>query len=391
MPRRLILVKHAMPILEAGEPPRNWRLGPVGERQAQELAAELAPYRPFALVSSNEPKALRTAEIVASTIDATVRVIPGLRELDRPVLPIVDKQEHERLNRPLFEQPSRAMLGEESADAALARFSEAIAAALVDLAENANVVAITHGTVMALFAAAHSGIDPWKLWRKLECGDRIMFEIPGFQLSGGATADEVAALYEVHAEGWDRHRPRALFERPWLERFHSLLADQGAVLDLGCGAGEPIAAYFIDRGYRVCGIDTSPSMIDKCTVRFPDQRWRVADMRGLGLDEAFDGIIAWDSFFHLPGDDQRAMFEVLARHANDGAALMFTSGTYEGEVTGVLEGEPLFHASLDEDEYRALLGQHGFVVEQYVAEDPDCGGHTVWLASHRPHRSGSES
>lgn len=380
MSRRLVLIKHAMPILEAGEPAGNWRLGPEGERQAQELADELASYRPFALFSSDEPKALRTAEIVGSTVGETVRVIPGLRELDRRVLPVVDQRGHDRLNRPIFEQPSRAMLGDESADAARARFTAAIGEVLDSVAEEVDMVAITHGTVMALFAASHGGFDPWKLWRKLECCDRITFELPGFQPSGGASADEVATLYEAYADGWDRHRPRALFERAWLERFRGLLPDAGSVLDLGCGAAEPIAADFIDHGYRVCGIDASPSMIAKCAARFPDQRWHVADMRRLALDETFDGIIAWDSFFHLARDDQRAMFEVFARHANDGAALMFTSGTRDGEVTGTLEGEPLYHASLAPSEYRRLLERFGFRVERYVADDPDCGGHTVWLA-----------
>ena len=391
MPRQLILIKHALPILDAGAPAREWRLGAEGERQARALAGELAAYQPFVLLSSDEPKAQRTAEIVGAALGVAVRVVAGLREIDRPALPIVDAQEHQRLNRPVFEQPSRAALGEESADHALQRFDAAIEAEIARLDEDADLVAITHGTVMSLFAGAHSVVDPWKLWRKLACGDFITFELPVLQLSGGATADEVSSLYEQYADGWDEHRPRALFERAWLRRFRDLLPEGGNLLDLGCGAGEPIARYFIERGFRMHGIDTSPSLIGRCATRFPEQRWEVGDMRTSALDSTFDGIIAWDSFFHLSRDDQRAMFEVFARHVNDGAALMFTSGTRDGEVTGALEGEPLYHASLDEEEYRALLEQHGFVVEEYVAEDPDCGGHTVWLAVHRADRATPES
>lgn len=47
---------------------------------------------------------------------------------------------------------------------------------------------------------------------------------------------------------------------------------------------------------------------------------------------------------------------------------------------GVYQGDPLYHASLDPAEYRALLAQNGFAVEVHIADDPDCGGHTVWLA-----------
>ncbi len=42
-------------------------------------------------------------------------------------------------------------------------------------------------------------------------------------------------------------------------------------------------------------------------------------------------------------------------------------------------GEPLYHASLDAEEYRALLTQYGFDVVKMVAEDAECTGHTVWL------------
>jgi hypothetical protein len=59
---------------------------------------------------------------------------------------------------------------------------------------------------------------------------------------------------------------------------------------------------------------------------------------------------------------------------------MFTSGPAEGEAIGDFEGEPLFHASLSPDAYRALLNAHGFEVVAFVPEDPTCGQHTVWLA-----------
>ena len=103
-------------------------------------------------------------------------------------------------------------------------------------------------------------------------------------------------------------------------------------------------------------------------------------MRSLSLGRKFDGLIAWDSFFHLTADDQRAMFAIFRDHAASGAALMFTSGPAHGEAIGEFEGEPLYHASLDADEYRALLAAHGFRVVRHVADDPACNGHTVWLA-----------
>jgi SAM-dependent methyltransferase len=273
------------------------------------------------------------------------------------------------------------MLGNESADDALARFSAALDGETERLGAGLNLVVITHGTVMALFAGAHSPVDPWRMWQRLQCGDAIEFALPGFCMSGASSPDEVTALYERHAGGWDAQRPRTLFERAWLDRFLDLLPERGSVLDLGCGAGEPIDRYLIDKGHPVLGVDTSPSLIARCRARFPEQTWRVADMRSLALDATFDGIIAWDSFFHLTREDQRAMFGVFAHHAGPDAALLFTSGSRDGEVTGALLGEPLYHASLAADEYRELLAEHGFAVVSHVEEDPDCADHTVWLTA----------
>lgn len=154
------------------------------------------------------------------------------------------------------------------------------------------------------------------------------------------------------------------------------------MLDLGCGMAEPLAAYMLTRGFHIVGIDSSASMIEMCRSRFPESEWRVADMRELSLGRGFEGILAWDSFFHLDRDAQRAMFPRFASHALPHAALMFTSGTSDGEVVGSYRDEPLYHASLEPSEYERLLTVNGFSVRAHQAEDPDCWSHTVWLATH---------
>jgi hypothetical protein len=121
-------------------------------------------------------------------------------------------------------------------------------------------------------------------------------------------------------------------------------------------------------------------MIALCRQRFPAQDWIVADMRHLSLDSRFDGVLAWDSFFHLRATDQEAMFPLVRAHAAAGAALMFTSGPARGIALGTWQGQPLFHASLAPSDYRGLLAANGFHVVRMAAEDPACGGHTVWLA-----------
>ncbi len=199
-------------------------------------------------------------------------------------------------------------------------------------------------------------------------------------MSWHPSASEITGLYQRHAREWDRERGKSLFERAWLDRFKAVVPQSGAILDLGCGSGDPLARYLIESGYHVTGVDSSPGLIELCRERFANERWIVGDMREVRLGERFGGILAWDSFFHLTPDDQRRMFKVFGEHAAQGAALMFTSGPREGEAIGSYRGEALYHASLDAAEYENLLIAHGFSVITHVSDDSHCGGHTVWLA-----------
>jgi SAM-dependent methyltransferase len=193
-------------------------------------------------------------------------------------------------------------------------------------------------------------------------------------------SEQIPDLYQRHAEAWAKARGNRLFETGWLDRFLTFVLPGAAILDIGCGSGEPIARYFIGKGYAITGVDSAPAMIAMCRRRFPGQRWIVADMRTLSLGRSFAGILAWDSFFHLSPDDQRRMFPIFKRHAGPHAVLMFTSGPSCGEAIGTWQGEPLYHASLDPAEYRSLLHDNGFRVVSHVAEDPECGKHTIWVA-----------
>jgi SAM-dependent methyltransferase len=187
-------------------------------------------------------------------------------------------------------------------------------------------------------------------------------------------ADAIIGLYRRHGLAWAAERAAEPFvEAGWLARFVALLPTGGSVLDIGCGSGAPIAGQLSNAGFAVTGLDSSAPLLSRARAGLPGATWVEGDMRRMALGRRFDGLLAWDSLFHLARDDQRAMFPRFAAHAADAAVLMFTSGPAEGEAIGALAGEPLFHASLDPREYRALLAAAGFGVVDHVAEDAACG------------------
>lgn len=202
-------------------------------------------------------------------------------------------------------------------------------------------------------------------------------------MTAKSTPDDVLTTYQREARDFQAKRNRSLFEKSSLDRMLGTTprnVAQRRLLDLGCGPGAPIATYLSERGLAVTGVDGAANMVDLFTQTLPHARAVHADMRTLDLGAQFDAILAWNSFFHLAQDDQRAMFPIFAAHAAPKAALMFTTGTSEGEAWGHAVHEQVYHASLDPDEYRALLIANGFKVLGFRPDDPDCAGHSIWLA-----------
>ena len=96
------------------------------------------------------------------------------------------------------------------------------------------------------------------------------------------------------------------------------------------------------------------------------------DMRELAFDNKFDGIIAWDSFFHLKPDEQRSTLQRFIQHLRPGGALLLTVGDEAGEVLGTVEGEAVYHSSLSPEEYKRILSSAGFKNVEMVLRDEIC-------------------
>ena len=180
-PTRIVLVKHAVPILDPSRPPREWRLAPDGERQSRQLATTLQRFTPLRVVASPEPKARRTAEIAAAALGVSWTTVAGLEEIDRPAQPIMAASEHERVNARLFAELDRPVIGCESARDARDRFTAAVVNELQRTTEDTLVV-VAHGTVIALLASAHNPIDALGLWKQLQCPSFVVLEVPSLRI-----------------------------------------------------------------------------------------------------------------------------------------------------------------------------------------------------------------
>lgn len=192
--------------------------------------------------------------------------------------------------------------------------------------------------------------------------------------------EKVYESYDEIVHWFDDARTKTLMESEYLNLIVKSIPGGDSVLDLGCGTGEPIAQFFIDKGFKITGVDGSKKMIELCKKRFPNEQWIVSDMRNINLKQKFDVVLAWHSFFHLDHDSQRKMFKIFDAHIKPGGILAFTSGEEEGEVWSDNGGQMLYHASLATKEYEKLLSENSFEVLLHKVRDSECGEATVWVA-----------
>jgi len=157
----LLLVRHSVPAPEPSVPSEEWRLSEDGRSLCGPLAIQVGAHEPRRLFSSPEPKALETAELMAPVLGLEVEIEDGLRETARRTVGWLEQNVlHERI-RQLFAKPDEIVFGEESASAALARFSRVVEG----VEEQAAFV--THGTVMSLYVAGSDPDGGFGYWKTL--------------------------------------------------------------------------------------------------------------------------------------------------------------------------------------------------------------------------------
>lgn len=176
--RRLIMVRHSLPEFVAGVPASEWRLSAEGRRRCERLAGRLAVYDLAVIVTSEEPKALETGQMVARILELPCESAPGLHEHERGVVGDVDSQEQFRAQVVrLFQRPDERVMGYETANQAHARFAAAVDR-VVAQHPSGNLAIVSHGTVMTLLIARANGLDPVPFWKRLGLPAFVVLSLP---------------------------------------------------------------------------------------------------------------------------------------------------------------------------------------------------------------------
>jgi len=178
---RLLLVKHAKPLVDPAKSSELWKLSDEGRQQAKTLAMHLRSHGLALVVSSEEPKAMETAQILADALEIPHESAADLHEHDRRNVPHMRSGEFISHVELFFRRPTELLLGKETAQQALARFEQAIQSVSSKHADQ-NIAIVSHGTVIALFVEKHSDRNGFHVWREMSLPSFAVFDWPTIQL-----------------------------------------------------------------------------------------------------------------------------------------------------------------------------------------------------------------
>ena len=164
--RSVILIKHAEAVLTAEVTAEHWQLSDRGRQQCLPLADRLAPHSPSIILSSTEPKAIETGQLISRRLKLPFDTALGLHEHDRSNVALVPREHFEQEMRRFFINPHDLVYGRESAEETKSRFLASVARVCRENPAG-NLGLVTHGTVIALLLAAANQRDPFDLFRQL--------------------------------------------------------------------------------------------------------------------------------------------------------------------------------------------------------------------------------
>jgi len=190
---------------------------------------------------------------------------------------------------------------------------------------------------------------------------------------------------------WVQYQPS--HRETYTKKLLSNVPSSPHILELGCGAGEPITRLLLDHGAKVIANDISTRQISLAKTRCPGATFISRDMTLLFFPPAtFDAVVSFFAIFHLPRGEQKNMLVKIHSWLKPGGMFVLNLATKDqDEIRGEMLGHGMFWSSYGIEENEKMVGDVGFeVVEAEVREageeglkegDLDYGVSFLWVVA----------
>jgi ubiquinone/menaquinone biosynthesis C-methylase UbiE len=162
------------------------------------------------------------------------------------------------------------------------------------------------------------------------------------------------------------HKQRGRYEsKVLLAKFSKLLPTGSTVIDLGCGAGVPVAKFLVNKKYDITGIDFAEGMVRLAKKNVPKAKFIRMDITKMKFKpNSFDGAVSFYTLIHIPREKHAGIYKKLHRIIKpDGIALLNASGIdangweeYQENYLGV----PMFWSFYSPKKTSKIISDAGF-------------------------------
>jgi ubiquinone/menaquinone biosynthesis C-methylase UbiE len=189
--------------------------------------------------------------------------------------------------------------------------------------------------------------------------------------------DDIAIVYHQQRDSFKSHE--------LLAGFSSRLPPGGDVLDVGCGAGVPVARFLVNAGFEVTGVDVSTAMLDLARVHVPEAVLVKMDMGRPAFGAGrFDGICAFYSLFHVPRQQHLQVLIGFSRLLRREGVLLFSTGRSAWEGIEDFHGTRMFWSHPDPETTEKLVVAAGFALIMSDVQEHGSETHFWVMAKKRP-------
>ena len=142
------------------------------------------------------------------------------------------------------------------------------------------------------------------------------------------------------------------------------------ILELGCGAGIPMARRLASH-FKVIGVDISKEQLVLATPNVPEASFILADMTRLNFSHAaFDAVVTSYSITHVTRNEHYNLLTNIYRMLKPDGLLVVTMGT--GDTPDTVEpdwlGAPMFFSHFDGNTNVALICETRFEIVSAIYE-----------------------
>lgn len=176
-----------------------------------------------------------------------------------------------------------------------------------------------------------------------------------------------------------------------LDALDDRLCVSARILDVGCGAGVPVARRLIELGHRVIGVDLSGTQLELAKRRVDDLIEVQADMAWLPLgSHEVDAIVCYYALIHVPREDHAGVIREFQRVLRPGGWALLCIGTDDNPEDLDTEswlGAPMYWSHYDAATTMQLIAEAGFsAAEAWDVPDPMAHGSHRFVLAENPVR-----